>query len=220
MKTRTIEFEGKAYTLIAKGQIRRNDGRCNVYGIRDGTKAYDDLIMPTGRSISDHLRRIGGPKPTAEQTAQPQGHIAASISQTELGDVKPASSPEPGNSETAHARASPRLRVDASDIGTRPERPNADRQPIQGRRGRPPKGETAMTGAERQRELQERRKKAEHARQQALAYAKRLRLWAEVNDISKETAPPERRTREFQEFKGRVVMAFGYLEHLLDIDSR
>ncbi|GLR46128.1 hypothetical protein GCM10007880_66460 [Mesorhizobium amorphae] len=64
---RTIDFKGKTYVVNGKGQVKHNGGRHNVYEIHCGAERFENIMMPTGRAIIEHLRRIGGPKPLRER---------------------------------------------------------------------------------------------------------------------------------------------------------
>ncbi|MER9333067.1 hypothetical protein NKJ06_03490 [Mesorhizobium sp. M0293] len=79
--TRTIDFEGKTYVINGKGQVKHDGGRHNVYEIHCGAERFENIIMPTGRAIVEHLRRIGGPKPLGERPP--------SIQSTSLSPAEP-----------------------------------------------------------------------------------------------------------------------------------
>lgn len=80
-----------------------------------------------------------------------------------------------------------------------------DEQPK--RRGRPPKGQTAMTGAERQRLLQERRKQAELNQKAVL---RRIdELLQEINSI-----PHDQSATQLRE---RIMRIAGTLDHMKDL---
>lgn len=224
MKTRTIEYDGSTFIVTGKGQIRHEGGRCNVYEIRCGTEAHEDLIMPTGRSISDHLTRIGGPRPRAsfaETSVQTPKTAPSNLVEPVHAERQPTSVPRqdavvPLAAENPVVpRASRESSEAARGVGAGKDLSLAKKQPRQSRRGRPPKGTTTMTGAERQRALQARRRKAEQAQRQALEHVRCLRGWAEATTTAAAEPAPSPQTREFQEFKSRVIKEFNYLERLL-----
>lgn len=71
-KTRTLTFQGRDLTVTPKGSVQHNGGRCSVYGLAYGEEDFEDIIMPTGRALVDHLEMTGGPVRKAQTQSPPK----------------------------------------------------------------------------------------------------------------------------------------------------